>query len=172
MKKLRLSTRSLALAAALGALSLGTVGHAQTPPPPPPEAGEHADPNAIAQHHLDHLTKALNLTADQQASVKPILVDEAKRDQRTFAELRAHHEKARAKIEGVLTPDQKAKFAALIAKREAKREEKHEAKKEHHWKKAAKKDATASTPAQVSAPAPAAPAPEPAPAPAPAPAQP
>ena len=73
---------------------------------------------------LRHLTKALDLTADQQAQIKPVLESthqqmealhqdqSLSRDDR-FAKMKAIHEDSRTKIEAVLNDTQKQKFAAM-----------------------------------------------------------
>src|SRR3954465_12114027 len=98
---------------------------------------------AIAQGHggpegfhrgnpLEHLTKSLNLTADQQAKVQPI-VDQAK------PQLKAIHQEAMAKAKGVLenamaqirpllTPEQQAKADQM----QKAHQDMHKAMKEMH----------------------------------------
>lgn len=73
---------------------------------------------------LQHLTKMLNLSSDQQAKVKTIL--EEQRDQMTAlkgdtsmsqqdrrAKFQSIHQDAHQKIEGVLNDEQKAKFEQM-----------------------------------------------------------
>ena len=66
---------------------------------------------------LEHLTKELNLTADQQTKVAPI-VDAAKPQIRaiheeTMQKMRTILENAGAQIRPLLTPEQQTKFDAL-----------------------------------------------------------
>ena len=66
---------------------------------------------------LEHLTKELDLTADQQAKVAPI-VDQAKPQiqaihQEAMEKTRAVMENAGAQIRPLLTPPQQAKFDAI-----------------------------------------------------------
>ena len=97
------------------ALALGTLGaYAHEP-------GEHGH-GPGGMHHmkdnpLDHLTKELDLTADQQAKVSPI-VDQAKPQiqaihQEAMEKTRAVLENATAQIRPLLTPAQQAKFDAI-----------------------------------------------------------
>ena len=73
------------------------------PPPPPPDAGSDAD---HAQEMLDRLTEDLDLTADQQASVKTIL------DALETA-VQARMESAKTDFRALLTEEQAAAFDAL-----------------------------------------------------------
>lgn len=66
---------------------------------------------------LEHLTKELDLTPDQQAKVTPI-VDQAKPQiqaihQEAMEKTRAVMENAGAQIRPLLTPQQQAKFDAM-----------------------------------------------------------
>ena len=76
---------------------------------------------------VQHLTKALNLTTDQQAKVKSILEDQknqmaslkqdtsmSQQDRR--AKFQAIHQDTQQKIQAVLTDEQKAKFAEMQAR--------------------------------------------------------
>jgi len=76
---------------------------------------------------LQHLTKQLDLTADQQAQIKPILESRAQQanqimqdqslaPQDRHSKMMAIHEDSNAKIEAVLNDTQKQKFAAMQAK--------------------------------------------------------
>lgn len=87
------------------------------------------------EHRIDHrvakLTKALNLTADQQGKVKATM--EAARPQLKaiwqnsalskddkIAQSKTVHDDTRAKIRALLTPDQQKQFDALVAAHQAK----------------------------------------------------
>ncbi|MFT4114488.1 hypothetical protein [Silvibacterium sp.] len=130
-----LSTLALA-----GLLTLGCTGGAayaqdqgQTPDQgqamqgPPPDGG-HRRGMMDPDEQLKHMTKDLNLTADQQGQIKPILVAQQQqiqslrgdqslsRDDR-MAKMRSIHEDSKAKIEAALTPDQKTKYEAQEAER-------------------------------------------------------
>jgi len=73
---------------------------------------------------LKNLTNKLNLTADQQAKIKPLLEDQRQEAQSVMSDtslsqddrrskMRSLHESSNAKIRGVLSDDQKKKFDAL-----------------------------------------------------------
>lgn len=89
----------------------GSGGHRNHQPPDPDK-------------QLAHMTKALNLTADQQTQIKPILVSRneqmqqlfqdqsiARQDKRTKAE--AIQSDSKSKIEAVLNDTQKQKYEAM-----------------------------------------------------------
>jgi len=96
-----------------GALALGTLAAI---------AGEHGEHGGPGMHHmmanpLEHLTKDLDLTPDQQAKVTPI-VDQAKPQiqaihQEAMEKMRAVMENAGAQIRPLLTPEQQTKFDAM-----------------------------------------------------------
>jgi len=110
----------LAVAFAFATLSLAAVAQ---------NAGEgqgtrHGMPSV--DERVQHLTKMLNLSSDQQAKVKTIL--EEQRDQMTAlkgdtsmsqqdrrAKFQLIHQDAQQKIEGVLTDEQKTKFEQMHA---------------------------------------------------------
>lgn len=115
-----------------GALTLGVTGAAlaQEPPPPPPDQAQggpgpgggmrRMDPNK----QLEHLTQALDLTADQQSQIKPVLMDRQEKLQALFqnqslsqddrrTQARSVVEASNTKIESVLNDQQKQKFAAM-----------------------------------------------------------
>ena len=83
---------------------------------------------------LAHLTKALDLTADQQAQIKPILLDRQQQMQALFQDqtLSRQNKRARAlairqdtqtKLEAALNDQQKQKFEEMRAKMEARRQQ-------------------------------------------------
>ncbi len=88
------------------------------------------------EQQLQHMTKMLDLTTEQQAKLKPIL--EA-RDQKMKAIWKQHAQEmrqmrqqmmaaakeSRSKVDAVLTPEQKQKLDALIQRR---------MKRMHHWR--------------------------------------
>jgi Spy/CpxP family protein refolding chaperone len=76
------------------------------------------------ESHLKMLTEKLNLTADQQAKLKPILEDQSKQmkalhDDTSLApadkqaKMKELHESSTEKINAVLTPDQQAKWKQM-----------------------------------------------------------
>lgn len=87
---------------------------------------------------LEHLTKELNLTPEQQAKVAPIVGQAKPQIQQIHREamekMRAVMENATAQIRPVLTPTQQQKFDAL----KKAHEDMHSAMKELHETKAQK----------------------------------
>ena len=90
--------------------------------PPQGQGYGHRGMNPDAQ--LQHLTKALDLTADQQTQVKPILEnrdaqakqlwqDQSLSQQDRHTKMEAIHQDANTKIEAVLNDTQKQKFAQM-----------------------------------------------------------
>lgn len=82
--------------------------------------GRQMDPDK----QLAMMTKRLNLTADQQNQIKPILADRQQKMQAVWADssasredrmskMKAIREDSRTKIEAVLTADQKQKFEQM-----------------------------------------------------------
>jgi len=117
-----LCTFALASLLALG----GSAALAQDNAAPPQGHGYgHHGMNPEAQ--LQHLTKQLNLSADQQAQIKPILEsrdqqakqlweDQSLAPQDKHAKMKAIQEDSKGKIEAVLNDTQKQKYEALQAK--------------------------------------------------------
>jgi Spy/CpxP family protein refolding chaperone len=111
----------------------------QTSAPPQGSAmGSHPDASS-PEARLQMLSEKLNLTADQQAKLKPILEDQAQqmktvRDDTSLsqeqkkAKMKAIHESFHGQINGVLTPEQQAKLKQM--KHESM--EKHKEMKEDH----------------------------------------
>ncbi len=95
------------------------------PPPPPGMHGHHM----MAQNpdkQLAHMTAKLNLTADQQAQIKPILQDRntqmmalhsdtALAGPDKMAKMKSINQDTHAKIEAVLTDEQKKQWAEMQA---------------------------------------------------------
>ena len=100
------------------------------PPPPPGMHGHHM----MAQNpdkQLAHMTAKLNLTADQQAQIKPILQDRntqmmALHSDTTLAgpdkmaKMKSINQDTHAKIEAVLTDEQKKQWAEMQAQQREK----------------------------------------------------
>lgn len=83
---------------------------------------------------LAHLTKTLDLTSDQQAQIKPILVDRQQQMQALFqdqtlsrqdkrAKAQAIRQDSQTKLEAALNDQQKQKFEEMRAKMQARREQ-------------------------------------------------
>jgi Spy/CpxP family protein refolding chaperone len=112
-----------------GLLTLGVTGAAiaQDNAPPAQEQGQpgpggprHMDPDK----QLQHLTKELDLTTDQQSQIKPVLVDRQQKLQALFQDQSVSQDDRRtrarsiigdsnSKIEAVLNDQQKQKFEAM-----------------------------------------------------------
>lgn len=114
-----------------GALALGISGAAiaQEPAPPPSDQAQ-PGPGAGGQRRMDpdrqlqHMTQELDLTADQQSQIKPILVDRQQKLQALFQDQSLSQDDRRSKaraivqdsnstIESALNDQQKQKFEAM-----------------------------------------------------------
>ena len=119
-----------------GALALGVSSaalaqdNAAQPPSQPQDQGQpgrgpmHMDPD----RQLEHMTRMLSLSADQQSQIKPLLVDRQQKMQAVFQDQSLSREDRRArmqsirqdsqtKIEAVLNDQQKQKFEAMQQER-------------------------------------------------------
>jgi Spy/CpxP family protein refolding chaperone len=110
-----------------GLLTLGMAGSAaiaQDTANPPQQGGGPGHRGMDPEAQLNHLTKALDLTADQQAQIKPILEsqhqqmealhqDQSLSREDRFAKMKAMREDSRTKIEAALNDTQKQKFEAM-----------------------------------------------------------
>ena len=103
MKALAPRLPILLLAFAGSALCTSTYAEDTEPLPPPPHHGPGMHGGAIVpEKRLEHLTKQLGLTAEQQKKIKPILVEQS--------ELMKKLAESRKQLESVLTPEQLEKF--------------------------------------------------------------
>jgi Spy/CpxP family protein refolding chaperone len=127
---MRIRFCTLALTGLLTLGMAGSVALAQDQTAPPPQGGQGGgwhrggmDPDA----QLKHMTKALDLTADQQTQIKPILEsthqqmealhsDTSLSREDRMTKMRSIHEDSRTKIEAVLNDTQKQKFEAMQAR--------------------------------------------------------
>lgn len=121
---------------ALGSLlAFGAAGSAlsQDNPPPPPDQNQAAPPDQgpmgrgmrmDPDRQLAHLTRELNLTADQQNQIKPLLVERQQKIQALFQDqslapqdrrrqIRTISEGTHNSIKALLNDDQKQKFDAM-----------------------------------------------------------
>jgi Spy/CpxP family protein refolding chaperone len=111
----------------------------QTSDPSGPGGGgrmrRHHDAGLHAGRRLGHLTRRLNLTQEQQASLKPIFADEAKQIEALRQDTSLTLEQRRAKIHelrqntnsqitSVLTPEQQKLWEELQQKRQQRRQQK------------------------------------------------
>jgi len=99
------------------------------------EGGFHHGPPSPEQE-LAHMTKALDLTNDQQTQLKPILqnrrdrLQQLRQDPSTpkpnkYTKMKALDEESNSKVEAILNPEQKTKYEEMVAKRREHREELH-----------------------------------------------
>jgi periplasmic protein CpxP/Spy len=123
-------------------LGLGTVGAAVAAPqdqqaPAPPQAEHHrpADPN----RQVKMLTKKLNLTADQQNQLLPILTDRQQQvagiladnslsPKDRHAKMRAVREDSDAKIRALLTDSQKQTYDQMLQQQRERMQQRREQK--------------------------------------------
>jgi len=125
MKRNQNMKRNLLTFAAVGAIALGGFAIAQA----------QGGPGGGHWHHglaLEHLTKSLNLTADQQAKVKPI-IDAAKPQlvaihQDAMQKSKAVLDNVNSQIRPLLNADQQKQFDA----QQKARQDMHNAMKEMH----------------------------------------
>jgi Spy/CpxP family protein refolding chaperone len=116
---------ALALGGALAA-GVSCTAIAQDNAPPPQEQGQagHGPMRMNADRQLEHMTRELNLTADQQSQIKPLLVDRQQKMQALFqdqslsqedrhAKMMSLRQDSHTKIEAVLTDQQKQKFETM-----------------------------------------------------------
>ena len=120
-------SRFLTMALGLGLLSLPVMSQTGSKGSMGEGQGRHHHGMRTADEQLEHLTKALNLSADQQAKIKPILQDQHSQieslKQNTSMSKEDRHGKFKQirqethqKIRDVLIDDQKAKFAEMQAR--------------------------------------------------------
>jgi|GEM_PF-2943741 len=84
--------------------------------------------------HLEHLTKKLDLTKEQQDKILPILQDKHEKMEALHAQMKEMRQQAMGKIEAELTPEQQTKWKEMQEERQEKMKEykgKHEKGKGH-----------------------------------------
>lgn len=129
MNALKRSLVTLALVAGVSATTLLAQPPAGGPGPGGP-AGERRGPGMMANaaDRLKHLSEALGLTEEQKTQITPILTEEVAAlkaiwDDKSLdrpaqrEKVRAVRDSFAAKIEAILTPEQKTKFEKLKAMR-------------------------------------------------------
>jgi periplasmic protein CpxP/Spy len=126
-------SRNLCTFALTGLLALGmTAGAAiaqddSAPPPPPQTSGMHGHHRMDPDTQLKRMTKQLDLSADQQSQIKPILEsrqqqmqglwqDQSMSSQDRHQKMMSIQEDSSNKIEAVLNDTQKQKYEAMQAK--------------------------------------------------------
>jgi len=123
----KLSFLVLPFALVAGLMLVGQTSHALQTATTPQEHGAMGGSTMgpmTPENRLKMLTEKLNLTEDQQAKLKPILEDQSKQmkaihDDASLApadkqaKMKEVHESSTEKINGVLTPDQQAKWKQM-----------------------------------------------------------
>jgi periplasmic protein CpxP/Spy len=118
----------LAIGATSAVFAQDTTSQPQQPPPGQGQWGGHGRGMMDPDRQLEHLTKTLNLTADQQSQIKPILVDRQQKMQALFqnqslsreerhTQMQAIHQDTESRINAVLNDEQKQKYQAMQAER-------------------------------------------------------
>jgi protein CpxP len=118
---------TLALTGLLMAGMASSAAIAQDASAPPPQGEGRGHRGMDPDEQLKHLTKALDLTSDQQTQIKPILEsqqqqmmavhqDQSLSREDRMAKMKALHEDSTTKINAVLNDTQKQKFADMQAK--------------------------------------------------------
>ena len=109
-------------------------GAQPTTPQTSQQAGPHRGHRMNPDRQLAHLTKTLDLTSDQKAQIKPILVDRQQQMRALFQDQTLSRQDKRAKaqsiqqdtqtkLEAALNDTQKQKFEEMRAKMQARREQ-------------------------------------------------
>ena len=127
----RLRTVALSSALCLGFATASTLFAQDAPPPqdqggPPMHHGHHGP--MTPDQELAHMTKALNLSSDQQTQLKPILQSRYDQMQQLHQDTSSSQEDKRAKmkeldqssnsqVEAVLNDQQKTKYEQMIQRR-------------------------------------------------------
>jgi Spy/CpxP family protein refolding chaperone len=112
----------MVLLLAVSMLTLGALAQQNPPPPGPPGGGR--GPVSV-DDQVKNLTERLNLTADQQAKIKPILEDNRSQIMKVMqddsmsredkmAKGRGIREATNGKIRELLTDDQKKQFDDML----------------------------------------------------------
>lgn len=113
--------RQLITLAIASGLALGSLGSATAQGNDDgPHGRRHGGPGGQGWHHgnpMEHLTKKLDLTPDQQAKVQPI-IDQAKPQieaihQDAMQKMKAIHDSTMDQIRPLLTPEQQQKLDAM-----------------------------------------------------------
>lgn len=73
--------------------------------------------------HLEHLTKKLDLSKEQQDKILPIIEDKHQKMEGLHSQMQEIRKQAMSRIEAELTPDQQAKWKEMQEKRKEKMKE-------------------------------------------------
>lgn len=122
----KLCTLALTGFFALGMAGSAALAQDETPPPPQQGQGMQGHRGMNPDQQLQHLTKQLDLSADQQSQIKPILDSQQQQMQQLWQDqsmarderhqkMMAIHQDTTQKIEGVLNDTQKQKYEAMQA---------------------------------------------------------
>ena len=114
----------LAIGATSPVFAQSNAGQPQEPPAQGQWGGGHGRGMMDPDRQLEHLTKQLNLTADQQSQIKPILVDRQQKMQALWqnqslsredrrSQMMAIRQDSDTKITAVLTDEQKQQYQAM-----------------------------------------------------------
>ena len=132
MRNKALRTISLSAALCLGLGSGAALLAQDSTPPPQQDQGAPSQPMHRGpmdpQHEMQHMTKALNLSSDQQSQIMPILQnrsdqmmqmhqDTSMSQSDRMAKMKAMDQDSNAKVEAVLNDQQKAKYEKMMARR-------------------------------------------------------
>ena len=125
---------TLALAGIFTLSLAGNAVLAQDNQAPPQQEGGQGRRGMDPDAQLKHMTKALDLTADQQTQIKPILEsqqqqmqalrgDQSMSREDRMTKMKSIHEDSRTKIEAALNDTQKQKYEAMQAKMQERRQQ-------------------------------------------------
>ena len=129
----RLFTLALGGALTLGLSSAALAQDNASPSPSPAQAPDQGEPQGQPprgamrmdpDRQLEHMTRALGLSADQQSQIKPLLVERQQKIEALFqdqsvagpdrrARMQSIQQNTQSKIEAVLNDQQKQKFEAM-----------------------------------------------------------
>ncbi len=121
------------------AMLFGTMAFAQAGAPPadqpaggPPHHGQHGM-KMNPEQRFERMSKQLNLTADQQAKIKPLLEQERTQAQDLKSQkltvderrekMKSIHENTMSEVRGILTPEQQTKFDAMQQRMKERRQQ-------------------------------------------------
>ena len=98
------------------------------------EGDEHAGYGHDPKSHLEHLTKKLGLTKEQQDKILPIIEDKHQKMEALHSQMKEIRQQAMGKIEAELTPEQQKKWHEMQEERMEKMKEYREKMGKGHGK--------------------------------------